>query len=338
MLFFIAAELIAVPLVFGAGFLNGSIDGLETVPPWIIAGAGAGLVLTIIHWVFRAFRWKTGNVLFAFSEAALLLGLLPGSFLYAELLNLDQCHRWMAWFGSSLAARLFTVLAVLTIASVALTAIAFLIRLRPLRVVVLILPLLLPAALYLHGLSVCTKSYSDYMTANLTVAQPVEEYELKRDADIYYPSFLLENTFPMLLPEGYAEEGFSKGDVVYLLYSMKAAQRQNWEYVPVSDGEKAGFVKISELRKLSAPQNEYAVATLEKDTPVYEEEVFDTRVLPLAGGSGKAAEECVLSTLPKGEKLAVKRLRGDYLEVLLSDGTSGYVARESVAVVKQPLP
>ena len=60
-------------------------------------------------------------------------------------------------------------------------------------------------------------------------------------------------------------------------------------------------------------------------------------VLPLAGGSGKAAKDCVLSTLPKGEKLAVKRLRGDYLEVLLSDGTSGYVARESVTVVKQPL-
>ena len=40
MLFFIAAECIAMAVVFGVGFLNGAIEDLGAIAPWFLTGPG----------------------------------------------------------------------------------------------------------------------------------------------------------------------------------------------------------------------------------------------------------------------------------------------------------
>lgn len=88
MLFFIAAECIAMAVVFGVGFLNGAIEDLGAIAPWFLTGAGVGLLMTGIHLLIALFRRKREKLLFWIAEAVMLLSLFPGVFFFAELLNL----------------------------------------------------------------------------------------------------------------------------------------------------------------------------------------------------------------------------------------------------------
>ncbi len=321
MLFFVAAECISVAVVFAIGFLYGAIEDLSAIAPWTMAGAGVGLLVTCLHLLISVFRRKREKLLFWVAEAVMLLGLFPGIVLFAELINLDLCRRWLSWFGASPTAQLFTVLGLLAAASFALLLLAYLLPLLPLRLIPLLLAVLLPAGLYGWGLSVCTQSYSDYMTTRLEAAEPLEEYVLERDAAIYYPSFeSVGGYFCFLLEDGWSGESFSEGDVVYLLSSMVAANFREQEYIAVSDGEKAGLVEISSLRRLDTPLYDYTLTTAQ-ETPVYR------------AAQGEASSAAV-RTLAAGETLEYLHSQGGFLQVRLADGLEGYVERSCVKLVR----
>ena len=324
MLFFIAAECIAMAVVFGVGFLNGAIEDLGAIAPWFLTGAGVGLLMTGIHLLIALFRRKREKLLFWIAEAVMLLSLFPGVFFFAELLNLDLCRRWMPWFGENLTAQLFTTLAFLVAVSLLLLFLAYFLPLLPLRLLPLLLTILLPAGLYCFGLKVCTQSYSDYMTTYMEGAEPVEEYVLTSDAEIYYPSFEAMGRYCFLQKESYSRESFSEGDVVYLLSSMVAARFRVQEYIVVSDGEKAGLVSISSLERLDAPRYEYELRTTEERAPLYRPEQKD----------GEKVSRSVICTLEAGEKLEYLQSLDGYLKVCLADGTEGYVKRGCVEIVR----
>lgn len=254
----------------------------------------------------------------------MLLSLFPGVFFFAELLNLDLCRRWMPWFGENLTAQLFTTLAFLVAVSLLLLFLAYFLPLLPLRLLPLLLTILLPAGLYCFGLKVCTQSYSDYMTTYMEGAEPVEEYVLTSDAEIYYPSFEAMGRYCFLQKESYSRESFSEGDVVYLLSSMVAARFREQEYIVVSDGEKAGLVSISSLERLDAPRYEYELRTTEERAPLYRPEQKD----------GEKVSRSVICTLEAGEKLEYLQSLDGYLKVCLADGTEGYVKRSCVEIVR----
>lgn len=328
MLFFVAAECIAVAVVFGVGFLNGAIEDFSAVVPWLAVGAGVGLLMTCIHSLISLFRRKREKLLFWIAEAVMLLSLFPGLFLFAELINLDLCRRWLPWFGENLIAQLFTTLALLVAASLFLLFAAYVLPLLPLRLIPLLLAVLLPAGLYHWELTVCTQSYSDYMTTELEAADPIEEYVLTRDAEIFYPSFEEMGTLCFLREENYSRESFSEGDVVYLLSSMVAAKFREQDYIAVSDGEKAGLVAIDSLERVDSPRYSYELRTTAEETILYRAE---------ATRDGEEVSSVPIRTIAAGETLEyLQSLRG-YVKVRLADGTEGYVERGCVSVIRTSL-
>lgn len=323
MVFFIIAEFVSALLVFAVGFLNGAIENIGDFAPWILSGMGMGVVLTGVHLLARLFREKTGSVFFLFAEAVMLLGVFPGVVFAAELVSLDRCGRWMAWLGSSAPVRILTALAVLVAACTLVMIIAFAIPLAPVRIPVLLLTAAIPAGLYFWGLSAGMESYSAYMASNFALAEPFEEYEITRDTEIYYPSFEEPNLLPMLLSDPYSGGSFEKGTVVYLLSSMVAAEYAELEYIPVSDGERSGYVAVSALRELDEPVYDYSLAAGEDGAQTY----------LLSGG-----ELTQSSFLNPGEALDYMASAGGMLKVRLTDGNIVWVLREDAEVVKTPAP
>ena len=321
MVFFIIAEFVSALLVFAVGFLNGAITRIGDFAPWILSGMGMGLILTGMHSLIRVFREKTGSVFFLFAEAVMLLGIFPGVVFAAELVSLDRCGVWMAWLGSSAPARIFTALAVLSAACMAVMLLAFAIPLVPVRIPVLLLTAAVPICLYFRGLSVCTESYSAYMASNFALAEPFEEYEVTEDTALYYPSFEEPALLPILLSEPYSGGSFEEGTVVYLLSSMVAAEYAELEYIPVSDGERSGYVAVSALRELDEPVYEYSLAAGEDGAQTYR----------LSGG-----ELAPSSVLSPGEALDYMASAGEMLKVRLTDGNIVWVLREDAEVVKTP--
>lgn len=323
MVFFIIAEFVSALIVFAVGFLNGAIENIGDFAPWILSGMGMGVVLTGVHLLARLFREKTGSLFFLFAEAVMLLGVFPGVVFAAELVSLDRCGRWMAWLGSSAPVRILTALAVLVAACTLVMVIAFAIPLAPVRIPVLLLTAAIPAGLYFWGLSAGVESYSAYMASNFALAEPFEEYEVTRDTKIYYPSFEEPNLLPMLLSDPYSGGSFKKGTVVYLLSSMVAAEYAELEYIPVSDGERSGYVAVSALRELDGSVYEYTLAAGEDGAQTYR----------LSGG-----ELTLSSFLNPGEPLDYVSSVGGMLKIRLSDGKNAYVLREDAEVVKTPAP
>lgn len=323
MVFFIIAEFVSALLVFAVGFLNGAIENIGDFAPWILSGMGMGVVLTGVHLLARLFREKTGSVFFLFAEAVMLLGVFPGVVFAAEIVSLDRCGRWMAWLGSSAPVRILTALAVLVAACTLVMIIAFAIPLAPVRIPVLLLTAAIPAGLYFWGLSAGMESYSAYMASNFALAEPFEEYEVTRDTEIYYPSFEEPNLLPMLLSDPYSGGSFEKGTVVYLLSSMVAAEYAELEYIPVSNGERSGYVAVSALRELDEPVYDYSLAAGEDGAQTY----------LLSGG-----ELAPSSVLSPGEALDYMASAGGMLKVRLTDGNIVWVLREDAEVVKTPAP
>lgn len=332
----IPLELVCI-LLFGAvGLLSSAIDGLGEALPWVLAGAGVGLVLAGMHAALNVYRARVGGFLITLAEILAVLSLIPGAILFGELIDLDACGQWFTWFGDGVLARIFTLYAVLLLGSfLLLTLGAFL---PPVvRAVPLLAAVALPVALFCNGLAVCTQSYACSARVDFSTEEALQECTVEGEAAVYFPSFRMGSRAPVLLPWKYTGEPFADGEVVYLLYPLEKAEAHGYAYIPVSDGERAGCVAVSQLRPCAEAVYRYSVQVAAESARVYacEEEVLATLQNGNTLTQAHRTDE-VVAELARGQGLDVLENEGGWLRVRLETGTLGYVSCRDVAVERTP--
>lgn len=332
---FIPLELIFIFLFLAAATVTGAVNSLLSSLPWLLTGAVVGLIMTGIHMLIRFYRQKTENILFTIGEIIMILWLVPGALFWMELTALDRCGSWMAYFGDSQLVRLLTILAVIVLGCFILMTIAAIIPLAIVRIPVLLLSILFPFGLYFHGLNSACDSYSTYIATDFTAEDTVQECTVIRDTAIYYPTLRTENRMPMILPADhkYTKESFESGEIVYLLMTLEDASANGYEYIPVSNGEKGGYVSVADLELNNPPVYTYGVQVTAETADIYackvEEIHMNDNVL-----TTESRQDNVIATLSSGEVLNVQDEEDGYLMIYMDNGEAGYISCSDVGILR----
>lgn len=345
---FIPLSVIFLFLFCGIAFAMEVIHSFMDVLPFILAAIIVSVIVLGIHFIFCAFRSKRPNSLYSVSEFVMIFSITVGIIAFTGLLNLDRCHRWLSWFGEGLAVQILTYIGIVILSNLVFATIAYVMPAKIISSFVLLIPIAFPFVIYASSISVCTKSYSDYVTTHFTSMEAIQEYKIIKDSKIYYPDiFKGDALFPALLPYKYSTEVFLEGDIVYTVYnSVEYYEENGYTYITVSDGTKGGLVEINDLEKVDTPQYQYILETSTDGCPLYK---ADSSIInfnfPTKGSYtiwSKSDE--ILATLPAGQALTLvtdgvdeKDSTDIYLRIQLDDGTQGYIERENIAIVRAPL-
>lgn len=331
-------------IAFAMEVIHSFIDAI----PFILASILVSIIVLGIHRIVCAFRIKRPNLLYSVSEFVMIFSITVGIIAFAGPLNLDRCHRWLSWFGDSLAIQLLTYIGMVILTNLVFVTIAYVMPARIISSFVLLIPIAFPFMIYVNSISVCTKSYSDYVTTHFTSMESIQEYRIVEDSRIYYPDiFKGEALFPAFVPYKYSTEKFSEGDIVYTVYNSAEYYEENgYTYITVSDGTKGGMIKIANIEKVDAPQYQYILQTRSDDCTLYKADSYVINYnFPTKGSyTTWSKSDEVLTTLPAGQALTLSTDGVDemdsadiYLRIQLCDGTQGYIAREDIAVIRMPL-
>ncbi len=346
-IFFVPLGLIFLLIFCGIGLAAEAIQSFLDALPFILAAIVVSLVVLAIHCLARAFRAKRPTPLYSISEFIMILSVTVGLFAFAGPTSLDHCHRWLSWFGDSLAVQIVTYISIVILANLIFMILAYLVPVKAISSLLLLVPIALPFALYGNALSVCAESYSDYIATEFSSMDSIQEYRVTEETKIYYPDIWRgQPRIPALLPVKYTTDTFSEGDIIYTVYNSIEYYKENGNaYAIVSDGTKGGMVAVTALETVDTPQYRYDLQT-KADTALYEAHASVFRSSYAENGSFNiwSRTDNVLSTLPAGQPLTLSEDGIDevdsteaYLRIRLSDGTEGYIAREDIAVIRTPI-
>lgn len=263
MIWFIPLGLIFILIFCGVGLAAEAIKSFVDALPFILAAIVVTVVLYGIHRLIAVFKSKRPRCRFLYSigEVVMILSSTFGIIAFAGPTYIDRCGRWFTWFGDGLEAQIITYMCVVIIISSVVMIVAFFIPSNAISNILLLLPIILPFAIYCNSLTVSAESYSDYITTCFTSEDTLAEYEVEKDTKIYYPDIMKgDNLLPALSPIKYTSEEFKEGEIVYAIYV--SGQVENFEkgsYIVVSNGSIGGMVSVDDLKDVSEPQYTYVM-------------------------------------------------------------------------------
>ena len=336
--FFIGFEIIFIFLFCGVALFYEAARNFIELLPWLLGGAGVGLLYVGVFLLGRFYSSKTGNPLFTIAKIVMFLTVFPGILSFAEPMSIDECSAWFSFFGPDTLTRIVTfVLAVIIGGALIMSVAAF--TPLPAQIVLLIACIASPVLLYNNACETCSQSYSRYQVTNFTTAELPEECTVTSDATIYYPALNGEDAISSILPLKYTTSTFAAGEVVYLPFSNYESSLENGrKYVLVSNGEQAGLVETSLLQKNETPTYQLFIEVTADSAEVYG---CNTDVVFTFENGNEMTENTrtgeVVGSLNKGTRPALIESEGNYLLVTLEDGRQGYISRDAVKVVRTPL-
>ena len=302
------------------------------------------LLILAIHRLISFFRQERYSFLYWVDEAVMLLSIIPGIGIFMEFTDIDRCCRWFSWFDEGTDIRFLTYTIIVLAFSTAMMTIGFFLPSKILSHIILFLPIIFPFCIYIVGMPICAKSYSDYITTNFTSESILVEYQVTEDSRIYYPSRRKDEQiwlFPSLLSSKYSNAEFKEGEIVYLLESkpLDFYKSAGYTYVNVSNGTIGGVIEIDNLQSVSTPQYTYKIQTIANQSSVYK---ADIHTMSGTLQSWHRTDE-VIENLPQNTILTVTHSSNysptddGYLRILLPDGTGGFISRDNVSVVRTPI-
>lgn len=336
-IFFIPLSVILLLILAGVALARELINSFLEMLPIAIAVVALFVVLWGIYRMVS--RFKRGNpecrAMYSLGIWIMILSTTVGLLAFIGPIELDRCGRWFTWFGDSVEVQLLTYVCAVILIGSALMTIAYLIPINWVSNLILLVPIILPFAIYINAISVSARSYSDFVTTDFTSEDTLTEYEVVRDTKIYYPS-VKDLLIPMFLPVKYTPEKFEAGEIVYAVYSSGSiADSEEGSYVIVSNGTIGGKVLVDDLKDVAEPQYCYEITLSAEQSEIYEA----VKVLQSLEIYEKG--DAIVGTLTKDDvpdgKLSVTGGDDGYLEIELEDGSLGYILRSDVEVVRIPL-
>lgn len=339
-IFFIPLSVILLLILAGVALARELINSFLEMLPIAISVVALFVVLWGIYRMVS--RFKRGNpecrAMYSLGTWIMILSTTVGIFAFAGPTSLDRCGRWFTWFGDSVEVQLLTYVCAVILIGSALMTIAYLIPINWVSNLILLVPIILPFAIYINAISVSARSYSDFVTTDFTSEETLTEYEVVRDTPIYYPNIILKGSpsIPVFLPVKYTPEKFEAGEIVYAVYSSGSiADSEEGSYVIVSNGTIGGKVLVDDLKDVAEPQYCYEITLSAEQSEIYEA----VKVLQSLEIYEKG--DAIVGTLTKDDvpdgKLSVTGGDDGYLEIELEDGSLGYILRSDVEVVRIPL-
>lgn len=338
-IWFIPLGFILLLIFCAVGLAREFVRGfLEALP----VGIAAVIIIAVLFGVYcmvSVFRSKRPRcrALYSLGMWIMILSSTFGVFAFAGPTSLDRCGRWFTWFGDNIEAQLLTYICAVILIGTALMIIAFLIPINRVSNLILLVPIVLPFAIYFNAMSVSAKSYSDFVTTNFTSEDTLTEYEVVRDTRIYYPTIWKGSpSIPEFSPIKYSPKKFEAGEIVYAVYSSSSiADLAQGSYVIVSNGKIGGKVLVDDLKDVAEPQYRYEMILSAEQAEVYE------AVKVLKNYEIYEKGDAVVRTLAKDEVpegiLDVVGEDDGYLEIKMEDGSLGYISCDDVEVVRTPL-
>lgn len=331
---FVPFSVILLLLFCGAGLATEAINSFLDVVPYLLAAVSVSAIVYGVHRLLKFYRSKRPSPFYTVSEAALILSIIPGVIAFAGPTSIDRCCQWFTWFGNSIEAQILTYIGCMIVSVLLLTTIAFFVPVKIGRNILLLVPVAVPFLIYFGSLPVVADSYSAYISTEIEIDEPVQEYRVTKETKVYYPDIWKgDDCLPALSPLKYSKDVFEEGEVVYAVYSSPVPSDKNSEsFVTVSNGTTGGLVALADLEWLEETQYTYELRTKEESS-VYEEKKFGTLDFYYNG-------EMVIGTIPRGEVLTVlgnsMTSSDPYLRVAYNGG-GGYVPRACVEVVRTPV-
>lgn len=338
-IWFIPLGFILLLIFLSLGLAREAIRGLlETLPIWIAAIVIIAALFAIYCMVakFKSKRPKC-RAMYTFSLWIMILSSTFGVFAFAGPTWLDRCGRWFTWFGDSVEIQMLIYVCAVILLGAAAMILAFLIPSNLVSNIILLVPIILPFAIYFNAMSVSAQSYSDFVTTDFTSEDTLTEYEVVRDTKIYYPTIWKGSpSLPEFSPVKYTPEKFEAGEIVYAVYSSSSiADLAQGSYVIVSNGTIGGKVLVDDLKDVAEPQYRYEIILSVEQAEVYEA----VRVLTTLEIYEKG--DAIVGTLAKDEVpdgiLDVVGGDDGYLRIKLEDESLGYISCDDVEVVRTPL-
>lgn len=338
-IWFIPLGFILLLIFCGIGLARELIRGfLEALPVGIAVVIIIAVLIGIYCMVavFKRNRPKC-RALYSFGMWIMILSTTFGVFAFAGPTSLDRCGRWFTWFGDSIEVQLLTYICAVILIGTALMIIAFLIPINRVSNLILLVPIILPFAIYYNAMSVSAQSYSDFVTTDFTSEDTLTEYEVVRDTKIYYPTIWKGSpSIPEFSPVKYTPKKFKAGEIVYAVYSSSSiADFEEGSYVIISNGTIGGKVLVDDLKDVAEPQYRYEIILSAEQAEVYEA----VRVLTTLEIYEKG--DAIVGTLAKEEVpdgiLDVVGGDDGYLRIKLEDGLLGYISCNDVEVMRTPL-
>ena len=338
-IWFIPLGFILLLIFCALGLARDLIRGFLEALPVGIAAIVIIAVLFLIYCmvaVFKANRPKC-SVLYSIGMWIMILSSRLGVFAFAGPTSLDRCERWFTWFGNNIEAQLLTYICTVILIGTALMIISFLIPSNLISNIILLVPIILPFAIYCNAMFVSTQSYSDFVTTDFTSEDTLTEYEVVRDTKIYYPTLWRGSpSLPEFSPIKYAPKQFEAGETVYAIYDSGSIENfEEGSYIIVSNGTIGGKVLVDDLKDVAEPQYRYEMILSTEQAEVYEA----VRVLSNLEIYEKG--DAIVGTLAKDEVpdgiLDVVGGDDGYLRIKMEDGSLGYISCDDVEVVRTPL-
>lgn len=327
-------------LIFCAfGLARELVRGFLEALPVGIAAVIIIVVLFGVYYMVAVFKSKRPQcrTLYSLGMWMMILSSTFGVFAFAGPTSLDRCGRWFTWFGDNIEAQLLTYICAVILIGTALMIIAFLIPINGVSNLILLVPIILPFAIYFNAMSVSAQSYSDFVTTDFTSEDTLTEYEVVRDTKIYYPTIWKGGpSIPEFSPVKYTPKKFEAGEIVYAVYSSRSiADSEKGSYIIVSNGTMGGQVLVDNLKDVAEPHYRYEMILSTEQAEVYEAvKVFSNFEFYEKG-------DAIVGTLAKDDvpEGILKVVGGDdgYLRVKMEDGSLGYISCDDVEVVRTPL-
>ena len=338
-IWFIPLGFILLLIFLSLGLAREAIRGLlETLPIWIAAIVIIA-ALFAIHCMVANFKSKRPKcrAMYTFSLWIMILSSTFGVFAFAGPTWLDRCGRWFTWFGDSVEIQMLIYVCAVILLGAAAIILAFLIPSNLVSNIILLVPIILPFAIYFNAMSVSTQSYSDYITTDFTSEDTLIEYQVVRDTKIYYPTIWKGSpSLPEFSPIKYAPKQFKAGETVYAMYDSGSIENfEEGSYIIVSNGTIGGKVLVDDLKDVSEPQYRYDIILSTEQAEVYEA-VKVLQNLEIYEKGDTIVGMLTKDVVPGG---ILNVVGGDdgYLKIKLEDGSLGYISRSDVAVMRTPL-
>ena len=342
-IWFVPLGLILLLIFCSIGLARESIRGFLEALPVGIAAIVIIAVLFAIYCMVNIFKAKRPKcrTLYLIGIWIMILSSTIGVFAFAGPTGLDRCKRWFTWFGDGIEAQLLTYICIVILLGAAIMIIAFLIPSDLISNITLLIPILLPFAIYFNAMTVSTQSYSNFITTDFTSEDVLTEYEVVRDTKIYYPTIWKGSpSLPEFLPIKYTPKQFEAGEIVYAVYNSGSIENlEKGSYIIVSNGTIGGQILVDDLKDIAESQYVYKVQTVSEENPVYKADVDTiTYNFPVEGSYqiwNRTNE--VVGRIEKKEEITVTASDDGFLRIKLPDGTEGYISRSDVEVVRIPL-
>jgi hypothetical protein len=229
------------------------------------------IIVGIIYFGMFALLFKTFSKLYEKQKnKAFFIGFITtflfwflGPLYYMGLSYLDKNGSYMEIFGDNKLLRYLVVpLSIVLIVSLCILLVAYNCKHKIIQSMFCILSAVFIISFSIISANVCAKSYSDFTVNEIAKSENVVKYTIKQKAEIYFPAssdneyvksnnvYRLEDAksiicFPLFCPIKYTSGSFEVGDVVYV---KEEVSLNNREYIKVSDGEKAGYIKTESIK------------------------------------------------------------------------------------------